>query len=93
MTLTLDLTSEQVARLQAEADSAGLALADYVRRRLLGDTSHTAADGETRLAAIDAALGALAGRGISSADFMNEKQTDIAHEEERWRERFRPRSA
>ncbi len=93
MTLTLHLTSEQVARLQAEADGAGIPLTDYVQRRLLGDALQLAADGTTRLAAIDAAMGALAGSGLSSEDFMNEKQAEVAHEEARWQERFGPRSA
>ncbi len=93
MTLTVHLTPEQVGRLQAEADRTGLALTDYVRRRLLGDASPVVADGATRLAAIDAALGALAGSGISSEDFVSEKQTEIVREEARWQERFGPRSA
>ena len=88
MTLTLHLTPEQVARLQAEADRTGIPLTDYVQRRLLGDTSQMAADSATRLSAIDAALGALAGSGISSDDFMSEKQAEVAREEARWRERF-----
>ncbi len=92
MTLTLHLTPEQVARLQSEADRRGLALADYVQRRLLGDSSQAAGDDATRLAAIDAALGSLAGSGISSDDFMREKQAEVAREEARWQERFGPGS-
>lgn len=93
MTLTLHLTPEQVARLQAEADRTGLALADYVQRRLLGDSSRMAGDDASRLAAIDAAFGSLAGSGISSDDFMSEKQAEVAREEARWQERFGPGSA
>lgn len=74
MTLTVHLAPEQVDRLQAEADGAGIPLTDYVRQRLLGDASHLATDDAPRLAAIDAAMGALAGSGLSSEDFMSEKQ-------------------
>jgi hypothetical protein len=93
MTLIPHLTCEQVARLQAEADRTGLALVDYVQRRLLGDSSGGSGDDATRLAVIDVALDALAGSGISSDDFMREKQAEAEREEERWQERFRPRSA
>ena len=93
MTLTLHLTPEQEARLQAEADRTGIPLTDYVRQRLLGNVSQIATDSVTRLAAIDTALGALAGSGLSSEDFMSEKQVEVAHEETRWQERFGPRSA
>lgn len=36
MTLTIDLTSEQAARLQTEAESKGMLLQDYALRRLVG---------------------------------------------------------
>ena len=78
MTLTLHLTSEQVAHLQAEADRTGIPLTEYVQRRLLGDASQLAADETTRLSTIDAALGALAGNGLSSEDFMREKKSLLA---------------
>ncbi len=93
MTLTVHLTPEQVVRLQDEADRAGIPLTDYVRQRLMGDVSQIATDSATRLAAIDTALGALANSGISSEDFMSEKQTEIAREEARWQDHFGPRSA
>ena len=35
MTLTINLTPEQEARLQAEADASGMALPDFARLRLL----------------------------------------------------------
>ena len=35
MTLTINLTLEQEARLQAEADASGMALPDFARLRLL----------------------------------------------------------
>ncbi len=92
MTLTVHLTPEQVDRLQAEADRTGIPLTEYVRQRLLGDASQLAADDAPRLAAIDAAMGALAGSGLSSEDFMSEKQAEVAHEEARWQERFGSRS-
>ena len=76
MTLTVHLTSEQAALLQAEADRLGLSLAEYARQRLLGGTSQMAADDAARLAAIDAAQGSLAGSGTSSEDFMNEKHAE-----------------
>lgn len=76
MTPTVRLTPEQVALLQAEADRLSLSLAEYVRRRLLGDTSQVATDDVARLAAIDTAQGSLAGSGISSEDFMNEKHAE-----------------
>ncbi len=93
MTLTVHLTPEQVDRLQAEADRAGIPLTDYVRQRLLGDASQVATDDATRLSAIDAAMGALADSGLSSEDFMSEKRVEVAHEEAHWQERFGPRSA
>jgi len=93
MTLTVDMTPEQMARLQAEADRSGLTLVDYVRRRLLGDVGPIATDDTTYLPAIDAAMGALAGSGISSEEFMSEKQTETARDEARWQKRFGPRSA
>ncbi len=93
MTLTVDLTPDQMARLQAEADGAGLPLPDYVRRRLLGAASPMGADDATRLSAIDAVMGALAGSGISSADFIGEKQAEIIRDEALWQERFGSRSA
>ena len=73
MTPSVHLTSEQVALLQAEADRLGLPLSEYARWRLLGDTAQIATDDAARLAAIDAAQGSLAGSGISSEDFLNEK--------------------
>jgi nitric oxide reductase activation protein len=94
MTLTVHLTPEQVDRLQVEADRTGIPLTAYVRQLLLGDASQLATDASqlatddaSRLSAIDAAMGALADSGISSEDFMNEKQVEVAHEEARWQER------
>lgn len=92
MTLTLHLSPEQEARLQAEADRRGLSLTDYAQWRLLGDASQGGADAATRLAAIDAAMGALAGSGISSEEFMREKREEVERAEARWQERLGPRS-
>ena len=84
MTITLHLTPEQTARLQAEADKGGLTLPEYAEQRLLGDAPQRVADMEARLAAIDVAMGALAGSGISSDDFMREKQVEIERDEIRF---------
>ena len=85
MTITLHLTPEQTARLQAEADKGGLTLPEYAEQRLLGDAHQRITDMEARLAAIDVAMGALAGSGISSDDFMREKQVEIERDEGRRR--------
>ena len=37
MTLTIDLTPEQEAKLQAEADASGMALTEFAKLRLLQD--------------------------------------------------------
>ena len=37
MTLTIDLTPEQEAKLQAEADASGMALPEFAKLRLLQD--------------------------------------------------------
>jgi len=93
MTLTVYVTPDQMARLQAEADRTGVPLTDYVRRRLLGAAYPMAASVAERLSAIDAAMGALDGSGISSEDFISEKQADIAREEAHWQAHFGPHSA
>lgn len=79
--------------MRAEADRRGLSPTDYALWRLFGDASQGGADAAARLAAIDAAMGALAGSGISSDDFMREKREEVEREEDRWRGRFEPRSA
>lgn len=72
MTLTIELTPEQESRLKAEAERSGLPLPQYALQRLVG-ISYTPTDEDERLAAIDAAYGALADAGISSEDFLREK--------------------
>jgi hypothetical protein len=89
MTITLHLTPEQMARLQAEADKGGLTLPEYAEQRLLGGASQPIIAVEARMAAIDGAMGALAGSGISSDDFMREKQAEIEHDEDRRRDQPR----
>ncbi len=44
MTLTVDLTPEQEARVQEEAKRCGLSVAEFVLRRLLGDGEPTGAE-------------------------------------------------
>jgi hypothetical protein len=88
MTLTLELTPEQERQLQTEAERSGIPLSDYILRRLLGTPSQAPSNETARLAAIDAAFGALAGTGISSEDFMREKHEEIEREEQRWQERY-----
>jgi hypothetical protein len=78
--------------LQAEADRRGLSLADYALVRLFGDPSQAGAAAATRLAAIDAAMGALSGSGISSDAFMRERREELEREEARWQGRAGPRS-
>ena len=78
MTITLHFTPDQMARLQAEADRIGVPLTTYAQQRLLGDASRIGTDEAARLDAIDAAMGALSGGGISSEDFLREKQAEIA---------------
>ena len=93
MALTVNLSSEQAARLQAEADRSGLTLSEYVLRRLLGDATQARPEDSVRMVAIDAAMGALQDCGLSSEDFMHEKRVEIDDEERRWREGFGPQTA
>jgi hypothetical protein len=93
MPLILDLTPEQIAHLQAEADQCGMSLSEYAQQRLLGDSSWKVFDTATRQAAIDTAMGSLAGSGISSEDFMREKQEEIEREEVRWQRLHKSRTA
>ncbi len=88
MTLTLDFTPEQEARLRAEAERSGLPIEEYVARRLVGDSSKAPKTDAERLAAIDAAYGALAGLGLSSEEFMRDKHDETEREEQRWHDRY-----
>lgn len=85
MTLTIELTPRQEARLQAEAERSGLPVPEYIRRRLVGDTMHAPTDEAARLAAVDEAFGAFADLPFSSEDFAREKREEIAREEARLR--------
>ncbi len=89
MTLTLNLTQEQEARLRVEAERSGLTLPEYIVRRLLGDPPDVLLDEKARLAAIDAAFGAFADVPFSSEDLMREKREEVEREEARFGERFR----
>jgi len=93
MTLTIELTHEQESRLQIEAARSGLPLSEYALRRLLGAPSQIPAEEAERLAAIDAAYGALADTGLSSEAFLKEKHAETEREENRWRERIGKRQA
>jgi hypothetical protein len=91
MSLTIDMTPELENKIQTEAQKRGLRPGEYARlllERLLTPTEAEAEEA-ARLAAIDAALGALVDVPFSSEDLAREKQEEIDRDEARHRERFR----
>jgi hypothetical protein len=91
MSLTIEMPQELENKIQIEAEKRGLRPAEYARLLLERLLTPTEAEAEEagRLAAIDAALGALADVPFSSEDLAREKQKEIDREEARHRERFR----
>jgi hypothetical protein len=90
MSITIEMDPEMEVKLREEAGKRGLEPVEYVRlllERLLLP-SEAEAEEAARLAAVDAALGALASVPFSSDDLAREKQMEIDREENRHRERF-----
>ncbi|MDQ3814877.1 MAG: hypothetical protein M3347_13115 [Armatimonadota bacterium] len=90
MTLTIEITPPLESRLQEEATRRGLPAPEYARR-LLEDLLLSApiADEQEaeRLAAIDAAMGALAHTHTSADEFCRRKQEEIDLEEQEYQRR------
>jgi len=90
MSLTIEMPPELESIIQTEAQKRGLRPAEYARlllESLLTPTEAGAAEA-ARIAAIDAALGALVEVPFSSEDLAREKQEEIDRDEARSRERF-----
>ncbi len=84
MTLTIELSPEQEARLKAEATRNGLPMQEYALRRLLGDPTEAKADKATAEQRREpTGRGKLAHLKWSSEQFAQEKQQEIAREDRR----------
>lgn len=78
MTLTIELTPEQEARLHREAVIKGLPMSELARLRVIAGAFPAVAD---PLQQKKSALGKYAGLGPSVDEFLREKHAETAREE------------
>ena len=89
MTLTIDLTPDQQAALEAEATAHGMALPEFARLRLLESASGSVPQTRERVRGNGEPkrrpriMGKYAGLLTDSETFAREKQEEIAREEAR----------
>jgi hypothetical protein len=77
VTLTIDLTPEQEAAIEAEATSRGMALPEFARLRLLEGVPAEGAGRSRKLSG----YGVLAGVGGSVEEFLRAKHAETARED------------
>jgi hypothetical protein len=88
MSLAIELTREQEAQLAREAARAGLPLADYTKRRLMGNVLPVLVSDGALDSALDAGIGAFADVLFSADDLARQKQAEIEGEELRHQSRW-----